>query len=313
MRIIRHLKNIDDISPCALTIGNFDGVHLGHQKIIEATKERAKRHNLKSAALTFFPHPIKFFRPDLAQNFLISSLARKLKTLKQHSFDYVFVLPFDQNFSNISPEDFIAKVLIKQLKMRELIIGYDFTFGKNRQGNFDFLKQKSSSLDFGVQSIEAFMKSEILCSSSKVRELLKLGKVDQAGEILGRNFEIEGVVLNGKKLARTIGFPTLNLAAKPHLIQPKFGVYKVEVLVPSLQKNFSGVMNFGVKPTIGNFLAPIYEIHLFDFDEKIYGPLYGKKIIAQLVDFIREEKKFSSIDELKKQIEIDVSRAKSRT
>lgn len=297
MKIIRNLKQ--NLPPLALAIGNFDGVHLGHQEIILRTKKIAKEKNLASAILTFEPHPISFFNPKKAKDFRINSLAQKLKILREYGLDYAIILPFNKNFSEISAEDFAIRILRESLNVKALTIGYDFTFGKNRQGNFTLLKE----LNFDLLEIAQLKKNQQTCSSTAIRKLVSEGKISAANQILGRNFSIEGVVNQGRKLASQLGFPTANLMAKPQIIKPKFGVFKTKTLIPNLGKEFNSITNFGIKPTIGAGNQPLFETHILDFDQKIYG----EKIIIEFLDFIRDEKKFSSLDELKEQIVRDLA------
>lgn len=300
MNLIRYPNQANKTKPCALTIGNFDGVHLGHKKIITKVKQIAQEENIISAILTFEPHPISLFKPELRDNFRINSLAQKLKIFKDLAIDNVMIAPFNQEFSNLSAHDFIKKILVEQLNVKHLIIGYDFIFGKNREGNLSLLQDAAKHFGFNVINVLAQKNGEQIYSSSLIRNFIKQGKIVDANNLLGHNFTICGTISEGKKLARTIGFPTANLKPKPHIIKPKFGVYQTLIHLDNKIKN--GIMNFGLKPTIGNALEPLYEIHIFDFNQEIYG----KKINVELLNFIREEKKFDSLDSLKKQIEIDI-------
>jgi len=287
-----------------LTIGNFDGVHLGHSQIISQVKKIAKEKNLASAILTFEPHPIYFLRPEKPRDLRITSLAQKLKIFREQEIDYVIILPFNKKFSEISAEDFAQKILSESLNAKHLVIGYDFTFGKNRQGNFRFLE----NFNFALSEISPLKNSEQTCSSSLVRRFLAEGNISEANRVLGRNFTIQGVVNEGRKLASQLGFPTANLAVKPHIIKPKFGVYKTETFIPHLGKRFPSITNFGVKPTVNSANLPLFETHISGFSEKIYG----RKIYVEFLDFIRDEKKFTSLEELKAQIGRDVARLDSK-
>jgi len=300
MHLIRHLNKPNKIKPCVLTIGNFDGVHLGHKKIITTVKQIAQEENLISAILTFEPHPISIFKPELRRNFRINSLSQKLKIFRNYNIDLAITLPFNHNFSELSACDFIKKILVEQLNIKYLVIGYDFIFGKNRKGNLQLLQEEAKRYGFNIINIEAQKNNEQIYSSSSIRNLIQKGKISEANQVLGHNFTICGTIKHGKKLAHTIGFPTANLKPKTHIIKPKFGVYKVLVHLDNQTKN--GIMNFGLKPTIGNNLEPLYEIHIFDFNQEIYG----KKICVELLNFVREEKKFSSLNALKKQIKKDI-------
>src|SRR3989338_7811284 len=303
MNIIRNIKQIHKNRACVLTIGNFDGVHLGHNKIIKKVQEIATVKNLDANILTFQPHPVAIFKPQNFKNFLITTLAQKLKIFKKYSLDNVFIISFNHDFADLSADDFVEKILVKKLQIKYLVIGYDFIFGKNREGNFDLLKKKSQEFDFEIFNIDALEKDGKAYSSSLIRLLIEERKVAKAAEILGRNFSVEACVVKGKKLANQIGFPTANIIAKTHIVKPKFGVYKSEIFIPFLNKKFKAITNFGIKPTIAHNSKPMFETHIFDFNQDIYG----KKIIVELLDFMREERKFSSVEELKIQIVKDIS------
>ncbi|MBP7710628.1 MAG: bifunctional riboflavin kinase/FAD synthetase [Rickettsiales bacterium] len=307
MQIIRNLNQIKTaLPPLALTIGNFDGVHLGHLAIVSEIKKIAKEKNLASAILTFEPHPISFFKPNAAKDFRISSLAQKLRIFQKHQIDYVIILPFNQNFSEISAEDFVKNILVQALNIKHLTIGYDFIFGKNRQGDFKLLEKEAKVFDFGLSEVSVVKNLDQNCSSSLIRKLISEGKIAEANFCLGKNFAISGLVNEGRKLASQLGFATANLAVKPHIIKPKFGVYKSSTFIVHLNKTFASITNFGVKPTVSGDLIPLFETHIPNFSQNIYG----KKIHVELLEFIREEKKFSSLEELKLQIARDVSELK---
>ncbi len=303
MKFIYNLKNITQDKPCALTIGNFDGVHLGHDKIINNLIEIAREKKINANLMSFYPHPLAVFKPEKFQNFLINSLAQKLKIFKNYSLNNVFIMPFTPNFAALSANDFVEEILVKRLKVKHLVIGYDFIFGKNREGNLQFLQKKAQESGFEITNFEALKNGDEIYSSSLAREFIREGNVKKAQEILGHNFAVEGIVVNGKKIGREIGFKTANIKAKPHIIKPCFGVYKSEVFIPFLNKKFQSITNFGIKPTLENQACAMFETHIFNFDQEIYG----KKIIVELLDFVRPEKKFSSIDELKAQIKKDIN------
>ncbi len=307
MKIIRNLNQIEMPLPnLALTIGNFDGVHLGHLKIISEVKKIAAEKKIASAVLTFEPHPAAFLRSQKTQDFRITNLAQKLKIFAELKINYVIVLPFNLALSEISAPDFLEKILLQKLNMKHLVIGYDFIFGKNRQGNFQFLEQQTQKLGFSLSEISAVKNDQQTCSSSLIRKLVSEGKIFAANQFLNRNFTICGLVNQGQKLASQLGFPTANLVSKPHFIKPKFGVYKTETFILHLNKKFSSITNFGIKPTIGGNSKPLFETHILDFKQNIYD----KKIVVEFLDFIREEKKFVSLDELQKQIKLDIESLK---
>ena len=305
MKIIRNLNQIkNSLPPLALTIGNFDGVHLGHLQILSEVKKIAKKQGLSSAILTFEPHPISFLKPDRPQDFRITSLSQKLKIFQEQEIDYVFALPFNKNLSEILANDFVEKLLVSSFNIKHLIVGYDFTFGKNREGNFNLLKDKSLEFGFNLSEISEIKNQQQTLSSSVVRKFLTEGKIIEANKILGKYFAVQGLVNHGQQLASKLGFPTINLKSKPHIIKPKFGVYKTISFIPHLKEKFSSITNFGIKPTIASGLLPVFETHIPNFSQDVYG----KKIIVEFVDFIREEKKFSSIEDLKIQIKKDLEK-----
>lgn len=300
------LNEIDSKGLC-LTIGNFDGVHLGHQAIISRLKEIALQKNLASAIMTFEPHPLAFFNDNKKIDFRISTLKQKIQILQKYKIDYLILQNFNKKFSDLSANFFIKNILEKTLSIKYLLVGYDFTFGKNRQGNFKDLEGANFILE-EVNPIKVKIDNQNLtCSSSLIRSLVKSGELKNANKILGHNFTIEGEVIHGKKLAQNLGFPTLNLNCKSQQIQPKFGVYKSFVKISDDSEKLLSITNFGVKPTIDNKESqPLFETHILNFNRD----LYGKKIIVELEDFIREEKKFSSIENLKNQINLDITHLK---
>ena len=298
MQIIRNFQNINkELTGTILTLGNFDGIHLGHQAILNDIRTIAKNYNTKSALLTFEPHPIKIIKPEKAQDIRLQSLEGKLRFLKKNNLvDAVFLVGFNRRLADLKAEYFVKNLLVDKLNIKHLAIGYDFAFGKNREGNIELLEKLSKNYGFGITKIEA--KNDLsnqIYSSSKVRELIKSGQIKLANSMLGRPYEISGIVVAGQKIARNLGFPTANLIPKANLIKPKYGVYKAFV-----NNQYKAIVNFGVKPTFENN-KPLFEAHIFEFNQDIYG----KKINVELLDFIREEKKFSSIEELRNQIKID--------
>lgn len=306
MFVIRHLtQTAQTPKPLALSIGNFDGVHLGHLKIIEEIKKIAQEKKISSAILTFEPHPFAFFKGDKANNFRLQSLSQKLKIFRDCGINYAIILPFNQKTADVKAESFIEQILVQALNVKHLSVGYDFTFGKNREGNFELLNAASKKFNFELNQISAASKSGQIYSSSLIRRFISEGKITQANQFLGHHFTICGMVNEGRKLGRTIGFPTANLEIKPHIIKPKFGVYKTITSIPTLQKKFPSITNFGVKPTIGGGSSPLLETHIPNFDQN----LYGKKIEVEFLDFIREEKKFESLESLKEQIKQDLLQA----
>lgn len=301
MKIIRNIdKNQQKLPNIALTIGNFDGIHLGHKKILIKLNLEAKKRGLKTALLTFEPHPAKIFGKD-SQN-RIYNLSEKVRILKiDNLIDYLFIIHFNKDLINISADIFLKNILLKNINMKYLLIGYDFCFGKNREGNVNFLNKKTQSLNFEYSQIPEQKFDNKTYSSSLIRKLITVGKIKEINNILARKFSISGTVIQGKKIARQIGYPTANIIPKKYQIYPKYGVYKVEIAIEG-DDFLSAILNFGIKPTITDENKAIFEIHILNFNKDIYG----KRVRVRFLDFIREEKKFNNIEELKKQIKQDI-------
>lgn len=301
MQIIRNFQNINNqLQPTALTIGNFDGVHLGHRQILQKVNQIAKKENLKSTLLTFEPHPLKIINPSIPFKQRLFSLSQKLLFLEQSELiEQILFLRFNQQLANLSAEDFVKNILVKKLNVKHLIIGYDFIFGKNRLGDANLLDKLAKIYNFSCTKISASQDQEgQIYSSTAIRKFILKGDIKSANAMLGKNFQIAGIVVKGKQMAKTLGFPTANFLPRDGFIQPKLGVYKVNILLDG--KNYKGVMNFGTKPTF-SLNQPLFEVYIFDFNQDVYG----KKIIVELLDFVREEKKFNGVEELKEQIKHD--------
>jgi riboflavin kinase / FMN adenylyltransferase len=280
----------------AVALGNFDGVHRGHQALLDRTAEQAKVLNAPVVALTFEPHPRGFFVPDTGP-FRLTLLPAKLRLLEQYGVQAVLAQRFDQAFADLSPDAFIDDVLLKGLGARHVVCGYDFTFGARRGGNVEMLREKGRERGFGVTVLDPVTREGEIYSSTRIREALRAGWVSEAAELLGHHWEIEGEVELGDQRGRTIGFPTANVALGKHL-RPRFGVYAVRALVDGDWRD--AVANLGRRPTFGK-LKENFEIHLFDFS----GDLYGKVLRVSLIEFIRPEMKFGGLDQLKAQIAAD--------
>jgi riboflavin kinase/FMN adenylyltransferase len=307
VKLIRGINFAGNLTgPLVLTIGNFDGVHQGHMRIIDEVKKIAAIKKISSAILTFEPHPSSFFKKSKSEDFRLTSLAQKLQIFREAGLDYVIILPFNHTLSQFVAVDFVEKILIEKLRVKHLVIGHDFIFGKGGQGDFELLLHHSKKLNFALDRISAIRDEDEIYSSSRVRQLISSGNMTLASKILGRNFAVSGLVVEGKKLARQLGFPTMNMVAKKQIIKPKFGVYKSLVFIPSLNKKLPAITNFGIKPTVTNQSQPVFETHIPNFS----SDLYGKKIFVEFLDFIREEKKFSSLEELRQQISRDVNLVK---
>lgn len=286
-----------------LAIGNFDGVHLGHQKIIRGVVSKAENQKKPSAILSFDPHPRQFFSRDL-DRYQIIGLENKKKILSDLGVNDLFYLRFDESIANLSPTDFIKKILIEKLKIRKLTVGYDFHFGKNREGDVILLKDYATIHGFELDVIDPIKdpSGQEVFSSSAIRHAIKNGSIDKANMMLGSAWTMEGKIVHGDKRAREMNFPTANLL--PHdLIYPMKGVYAVKIILN--QSKFNGIANFGERPTI-NGRKLLLEAHLFDFNEDIYG----KHLTVEFLTFIRREKKFDTFSLLAKQIKKDIQISK---
>jgi len=286
-----------------LAIGNFDGVHLGHQQIIKDLVSNAAKQKKPSAILSFDPHPRQFFSRDL-DRYQIIGIKKKQKILSKFNIDDLFFLKFDESIANLSPKDFITKIIVHQLQVRKLVVGYDFRFGKNREGDVDLLKDYSTIHGFDLKIIAQIKdnSNNEVFSSSAIREAIKDGNMEKANMILGRSWSMEGKVVHGDERAREMNFPTANIL--PHnQIYPLQGVYSVNILIDKTK--FTGIANFGERPTVDGKKL-LLEVHFFDFDEDIYG----KHLTVEFLTFIRGEKKFNTFSLLVEQIKKDIQIAK---
>jgi riboflavin kinase/FMN adenylyltransferase len=290
----------------AVALGNFDGVHRGHQALLAHTAEHARALGGPFAVLTFEPHPRRFFVPDTAP-FRLTLPPAKERLLGEAGVQAVLAQRFDEAFAALSADAFVEEVLLAGLGARHVVCGYDFTFGARRGGNVERLRELGEERNFGVSVLAPVMREGEIYSSTRIREALRAGWPSEAAELLGRPWEIEGIVEQGDRRGRTIGFPTANVALGEHL-RPRFGVYAVRVLIEGGEsKGWRGaVANLGRRPTVGK-LQENFEVHLLDFD----GDLYGKTLRVALIDFIRPEMKFAGLDQLKAQIETDAATARA--
>jgi len=302
MRVIRGVKNYTEKFPKpVLTLGNFDGVHLGHQAIFSKIVERAAAVNGTSIAFTFEPHPLKVLAPERSPR-LLNTFHGKMRLFEQAGIEVVVCANFTRSFADQNPEDFARDVLHTLIGVREVYVGYDYAFGKGREGSIDSLRSMGTTYGFEVGVIEPVRIDDIVVSSSVVRELLANGRVEDAARLLGRQYSIEGEIIHGAHRGQKLGFPTANLKTANELI-PGFGVYAVtaRLLGDTLAK---GVASIGIRPTFDSGPVSI-EVYLFDIDED----LYGKEMEVFFVTRLRGEQKFSSPEALIKQIRKDVQDA----
>lgn len=299
MKLYTNLADIRVPFPGAcVTIGNFDGVHLGHQILFAEVVSRA--HDLKgtSVVVTFDPHPLKVLRPDSIR--LISTTEQKIELIAKAGIDVLVVIPFDREFAATTAEAFVEEILLATIGVRELVVGYDYAFGRGRQGNIEFLKEKGREHGFPVTVVEAHYENGMLVSSTRIRELVAEGKMDEVRLLLGRYYQIRGEVQRGKQRGgRVVGFPTANLRILEEDLCPRRGVYVTQVIYDG--RCYGGVSNIGSNPTFGENRL-VAETHIFDFHDDIYG----RPIKINLLRHLRGEKKFSGPEELAEQIRRDI-------
>ncbi len=293
--------------PVALVIGNFDGVHLGHQAMLSRLKEASKRLNLASCVMTFEPHPREFFAPDQAPTRL-TSLREKLELLAEYGVDQVQICRFNYDFAKISAKEFVTHILQQGLAAQWVLVGDDFRFGARRAGDLAMLRSLSSSYGFEVAEMSAYSVDGLRVSSTAVRKALSSDDLGLARRLLGRPYSISGKVVNGDKLGKRIGFPTANMQLR-HNRPPLSGIFAVEVrgaLDTSPQQVIRGVASLGVRPTVYEGGKPVLEVHLFDFNQEIYG----RHLRMDFLHKLRDEEKYSDLDALIRQIRLDVENAK---
>ncbi len=285
------------VGSSCLTIGNFDGVHVGHQQLITKVRQRARLMNLDSIAITFDPHPLRVLLDKKSPPF-ITLISQKLELIDALGVDYTLCMPFTRELASLEPEQFVYEYLVRMLKMKELIIGYDYAFGKGRKGNFSLLKKLGDKYGFSVDQFPPVMVDGAIVSSTRIRDLVEDGRVWDVRPLLGRFYRVEGKVISGKKRGGALlGFPTANILLKDELF-PGTGVYAVWVEIENRIK--PAVANIGYNPTFGNDYLSV-EIHIFDFSQDIYD----QTVRVHFVQRLRSEIRFSGIAELKSQIEKD--------
>ena len=285
------------------TLGNFDGVHLGHKEIISKVIDISNSKNIPSGVLIFDPHPRNFFNPKL-DDFILSDINTRSYLLEKTKLDFLGILKFDDFMSNLSPREFVEKIIKNRVGVSHLIVGYNFRFGKNREGDVEVLSKICSEFNIDLTIIKQVKNMELTISSSKIREAIEELDLEKVKRIIGDYWKIVGEVIEGDKRGRQIGFPTANIMMN-NLIKPDFGVYAVRINYNN--ETFNGIANFGVRPTFDKTKSlPILEVHLFNFSDN----LYGKEIVISFVDFIRKEKKFNGLESLKSQIQLDINVAK---
>ncbi len=306
MEVLRDpLGNDDPPQGAVLSIGNFDGVHVGHQAVLSYVVERAHSMEVPSLCMTFDPHPIKLLRPSDSPR-LLTTLEQRLSLIEATGIESTLVVPFTHKLARMDAADFVSDVLVDKLRVREVYIGKNFRFGADRGGDVDLLKKMGEKLGFLAESSPIVEAAGGVVSSTRVRESMAAGRVDEVSSLLGRAAFIEGTVLEGKRLGRTLGFPTLNIEADNEL-EPRHGVYVTAAYLPSFNRTFPAVTNIGVRPTVYQNSMTTIESHLLDFTADVYR----EKVRLFFLERLREERTFSSTMELMSQIRRDVADGRS--
>ncbi|MEM6643241.1 MAG: bifunctional riboflavin kinase/FAD synthetase [Bacteroidota bacterium] len=302
MQVIENLLEFQIPDYSVVTIGTFDGVHLGHQLILKKLVQEAQTKQGKSTLITFWPHPRLVLKPDEPLK-LLSTFEEKVSRIKMLGVDYIVKLPFTAQFSNLTADEFVQKILVYGVGTKKLFIGYDHHFGNDREGNIEFLKKVQGAYGFEVSEISRHDIDSVGVSSTKIRNALSVGDLPLATSLLGRPYSIQGQVVHGQKKGRSIGFPTANLSiADTTKLLPGEGVYAVRVAWK--EEMLDGMLNIGFRPTVGGSLKSI-EVHLFDFKSE----LYGEELTIHFIQFLRTEKKFESLERLKNQLQKDKKHA----
>lgn len=304
MQLIRGLSHLEPLlDGCVLTIGNFDGLHLGHREVIKKLANRGRSMDYPVVVMIFEPQPLEYFLGDNAPSRLMR-LREKVTAFAEQPIDHLLIVRFNRDLANCEAEQFINDVLIKKLNVKHLVIGDDFHFGKARRGNFSMLKEKGKQLGFSVEDTGSFHKSGLRVSSTLIRDALGAGNLDLAAQLLGQHYSVCGRVSHGEKRGRTLGFPTANI----QLLRkntPINGVFAVTMTgIDDLE--IQGIANVGTRPTFNGDSKVILETHLFDFDQDIYG----RYVEVHFKQKIRDEMNFQSLNQLKAQIEIDVAKTR---
>lgn len=298
MKLFESINEFQSTKKTILTLGTFDGVHIGHKKILERLTQNTENGKYESLVLTFFPHP-RMVLQEKSEIKLLNTISEKSKLLEKSGIENLVIHPFNESFSRLTAEEFVHSILVNQFHIQKIIIGHDHRFGRNRTANIDNLIAFGAEYGFEVEQISAQEIQDVSVSSTKIRKALQDGNMSLANEYLGYAFFLTGEVVKGKQLGRTIGFPTANIQIKEdYKLIPKNGVYAVKTFIG--QKEVFGMMNIGFNPTVNGQKQTI-EVNLFDFDADIYG----EKLEISLLKYLREEQKFGSVDLLKEQLNQD--------
>ena len=310
MKIYNHIDEFEAIPNACVTIGTFDGVHIGHQKIISRLQEVATQHGGETVILTFFPHPRMILHPDDQNIKLISTLNEKAAKLAEHGIDHLIITPFTRDFSNLSPEEYIREILVNKIGIKQIVIGYDHRFGKDRKGGLEELQHFSADFTYMVEEIPEQDINDVAVSSTKIRNAILSGDVETANDFLGYPFQLSGKVIKGDQIGRTLGFPTANLfIEEAYKLIPSDGIYAVRLDIMNGNEpaeQVAGMAYIGDRPTI-NGMSRNIEVNMFDFNKDIYG----RMIRMQFLKYLRGDQKFNSLDELKEQLKRDKKAART--
>ena len=301
MQVHRDINNLPLFKNTVLTIGTFDGVHSGHLEIIKQVKKEAEKINGSSLIITFDPHPRMVLAPKQNTSLqLLNTLSEKIELIQSHGIDHLVIVPFTKSFAEQHPQEYIKDFLVEKFHPQIIITGYDHHFGKDRMGNYRMLEEYGAEGKYKVEEIPAQVLNNVSISSTKIRQALKEGDIIAANQLLGYEYFFTGIVVDGNKLGRTLGYPTANIyVADEHKLIPPYGVYAVTVKIRNEEESFKdvpvykGMMNIGIRPTIGDNKI-MTEVNIFDFDENIYG----KEMRVYVKKYMRPEIKFESLDEL---------------
>ena len=303
MNIYYSIDDFKNVKNPVVTTGTFDGVHLGHQKIISRLKNVAANENGETVLLTFFPHPRMVLFPEDNDLKLLSNQAEKIELLEKYGIDHLIILPFTKEFSRLTSIEFIRNILVNKIKIKKLVIGYNHHFGRNREGSFEHLKEYGPLYGFDVEEISAHDIEQVEISSTKIRSALQTGDVATATKYLGHQYTLSGTVVGGKKLGKTIGYPTANISVEDKFkLIPADGVYAVKVKHNGT--TYNGMLNIGNNPTVDGKCRSV-EVNIFNFDKDIYGT----ELTIYFIEYLRTEVKFANLDELKKQLAADKEKA----
>jgi riboflavin kinase / FMN adenylyltransferase len=306
MQVHSDIENLPEFRKAVITIGTFDGVHLGHKKILDQICDDAKKLDGESVIITFHPHPRSVVRPDEGEIRLLTTIPERIELLRNLGIDHLVIVPFTNSFSNLSAPEYIEKFLIGKFRPRLLVTGYDHRFGKNRSGDYKLLESYAAKGSFELREIPAHVINDNAVSSTTIRKAIVKGDIDSANALLGYTFFFDGTVISGNKLGRTLGYPTANLRIEePEKIIPAYGVYAVEAAFPKFvafdgKPSLKGMMNIGIRPTLDDRKFMI-EINLFDFSRDIYG----ETLRVYVRKWLRPEAKFQNLGELVEQMDKD--------